>query len=115
MLIAIILAAWRRIRGADALVSQGITTIVIGQDGGSFSIDTIQSRMNKRPVSVNVATYTGHSTLRSKAMGAKSLYRTAKPEEIEKMKAELKTEMSKGSLGLATGLEYESAFFSNQG
>ena len=99
---------------ADALVSQGITTIVIGQDGGSFSIDTIQSRMNKRPVSVNVATYTGHSTLRSKAMGAKSLYRTAKPEEIEKMKAELKTEMSKGSLGLATGLEYESAFFSNR-
>ncbi len=100
--------------GADALVSQGITTIVIGQDGGSFPIDTIQSRMNKRPVSVNVATYTGHSTLRSKAMGAKSLYRTAKPEEIEKMKAELKTEMSKGSLGLATGLEYESAFFSNR-
>ena len=47
-------------------------------------------------------------------MGAKSLYRTAKPEEIEKMKAELKTEMSKGSLGLATGLEYESAFFSNR-
>ncbi|WP_298356313.1 serine hydrolase [Runella sp.] len=100
--------------GAEALVSQGITTIVIGQDGGSFPMDTLLSRMNKRPVSVNVATYTGHSTLRSKAMGAKSLYRTAKPEEIEKMKAELKTEMSKGSLGLATGLEYESAFFSNR-
>jgi N-acyl-D-amino-acid deacylase len=100
--------------GADALVSQGITTIVIGQDGGSYPIDTLQSRMNKRPVAVNVATYTGHSTLRSKAMGAKSLYRTAKPEEIEKMKAELKTEMNKGSLGLATGLEYESAFFSNR-
>ena len=100
--------------GADALVSQGITTIVIGQDGGSIPIDTIQIRMIKRPVSVNVATYTGHSTLRSKAMGAKSLYRTAKPEEIEKMKVELKTEMSKGSLGLATGLEYESAFFSNR-
>jgi N-acyl-D-aspartate/D-glutamate deacylase/CubicO group peptidase (beta-lactamase class C family) len=98
----------------EALVSQGITTIVIGQDGGSIPIDAIQSRMNKRPVAVNVATYTGHSTLRSKAMGAKSLYRTAKPEEIEKMKAELKTEMSKGSLGLATGLEYESAFFSNR-
>lgn len=100
--------------GADALVSQGITTIVVGQDGGSIPIDTIQSRMNKHPVAVNVATYTGHSTLRSKAMGAKSLYRTAKPEEIEKMKVELKAEMSKGSLGLATGLEYESAFFSNR-
>lgn len=99
---------------AEALVSQGITTIVIGQDGGSIPIDTIQSRMKKHPVAVNVATYTGHSTLRTKAMGAKSLFRTAKPEEIEKMKAELKSEMSKGSLGLATGLEYESAFFSNR-
>lgn len=100
--------------GADALVSQGITTIVIGQDGSSYPIDTIQNRMSQRPVAVNVATYTGHSTLRTKAMGAKSLFRTAKPEEIEKMKVELKTEMNKGSLGLATGLEYESAFFSNR-
>ena len=32
---------------AEALVSQGITTIVIGQDGGSIPIDTIQSRMKK--------------------------------------------------------------------
>ncbi|MFN8343914.1 MAG: serine hydrolase [Spirosomataceae bacterium] len=100
--------------GAEALVSQGITTIVIGQDGSSYPIDTIRNRMAKRPVAVNVATYTGHSTLRAKAMGAKSLFRTAKPEEIEKMKTELKTEMGKGSLGLATGLEYESAFFSNR-
>ncbi len=99
---------------AEALVSQGITTIVIGQDGGSIPIDTIQSRIKKRPVAVNVATYTGHSTLRAKAMGAKSLFRTAKSDEIEKMKAELRAEMSKGSLGLATGLEYESAFFSNR-
>ncbi|HAO48317.1 MAG TPA: serine hydrolase, partial [Runella sp.] len=30
------------------------------------------------------------------------------------MKRELNAEMEKGSLGLATGLEYESAFFSNR-
>ena len=70
--------------------------------------------MKQQPVAVNVATYTGHSTLRAKAMGAKSLFRTAKTDEIEKMKRELNAEMEKGSLGLATGLEYESAFFSNR-
>ncbi|WP_428665417.1 serine hydrolase [Runella sp.] len=99
---------------ASAAVSQGITTIVIGQDGGSIPMDTIQQFFKKRPVAINVATYTGHSTLRAKAMGAKSLYRTAKPEEVEKMKSMLNDEMKKGSLGLATGLEYESAFFSNR-
>ncbi|MFN8357769.1 MAG: serine hydrolase [Spirosomataceae bacterium] len=99
---------------ASAAVSQGITTIVIGQDGGSIPIDTIQAFFKKRPVAINVATYTGHSTLRAKAMGAKSLFRTAKPEEVEKMKIHLQSEMQKGSLGLATGLEYESAFFSNR-
>ena len=99
---------------AEALVSQGITTIVIGQDGSSYPIDTLQKRMKQQPVAVNVATYTGHSTLRAKEMGAKSLFRTAKTDEIEKMKLDLKAEMEKGSLGLATGLEYESAFFSNR-
>lgn len=94
--------------------SQGITTIVIGQDGSSYSIDTLQSFLKRRPVAVNIASYTGHSTLRAKVMGAKSLYRPAKAEEIEKMKVLLREEMQKGSLGLNTGLEYESAFFSNR-
>lgn len=97
-----------------AALNQGITTIVTGQDGGSTPMDTIQHFFKKRPVAINVATYTGHSTLRAKVMGAKSLYRTAKPEEVEKMKVLLRDEMKKGSLGLATGLEYESAFFSNR-
>lgn len=95
-------------------VSQGITTIVIGQDGGSYPMDTLKKFVKKRPVAVNIATYTGHSTLRSEIMGAKSLYRTAKPSEVDKMKVLLKKEFEKGSLGLATGLEYESAFFSNR-
>jgi N-acyl-D-amino-acid deacylase len=94
--------------------NQGITTIVIGQDGGSYPMDTIENFMKRRPIAVNIASYTGHSTLRGKAMGVKSLYRKAKLEEVEKMKGFLEEEMKKGSLGLNTGLEYESAFFSNK-
>ena len=94
--------------------NQGITTIVIGQDGGSYPMDTIENFIKSRPVAVNIASYTGHSTLRGKAMGVKSLYRKAKQEEVEKMKGFLEEEMKKGSLGLNTGLEYESAFFSNK-
>lgn len=94
--------------------SQGITTIIIGQDGGSYSMDSLQKFFNQRKVAVNIGSYTGHSTLRSKVMGAKSLYRTAKTNEIEQMKALLINELGKGSFGLNTGLEYESAFFSNR-
>ena len=100
----------------DALpvVSQGITTIVVGQDGGSTPMDTLQARLTRQPVAVNLASYTGHAMLRQKAMGINGLYRTAKPDEVTRMKALLRTEMSHGSLGLSTGLEYESAFFANR-
>ncbi|WP_083421783.1 serine hydrolase [Arsenicibacter rosenii] len=99
---------------AIAMVSQGITTIVIGQDGSSYPIDTLMKRMSSSPVAVNVATYTGHSTLRTHVMGSRGLYRTARPQEIDRMKALLRNDMQLGSLGLATGLEYESAFFSSR-
>ena len=94
-------------------VSQGITTIISGQDGGSEPVDSLRAFFEKRPVAINVGTYTGHSSLRRKAMGT-NLFRTAKPEEVEKMKTALAEELAKGSLGLSTGLEYEAAFFSNR-
>jgi len=47
-------------------------------------------------------------------LGDHDLFRTALPAEVEKMKVLLKKEMEKGSLGLSTGLEYESAFFCNR-
>ena len=95
-------------------VSQGVTTIVIGQDGGSYSMDTLQNFIKKTPVAVNIASFTGHSTIRTQVLGARSLFRTAKPSELEQMKKLLQQELEKGSLGLNTGLEYESAFFSNR-
>ncbi|GAB4024185.1 serine hydrolase [Spirosoma koreense] len=100
----------------DALpaLSQGITTIVVGQDGGGVPFDTVQARLKQQPVAVNMASYTGHAMLRQRVMGTNGLYRTAKPDEIDRMKTLLRTELKNGSLGLSTGLEYESAFFSNR-
>ncbi len=92
--------------------SQGITTIVIGQDGSSYLIDTIRAQLKKNPVAVNVATYTGHTTLREQVMG-NDLLRPATENETIRMQAILASEMKKGSLGLAPGLEYEDAFYSS--
>lgn len=99
---------------ALAAVSQGVTTIVAGQDGDSYPIDTLIASIKQTPPAINVATYTGQTTLREATMGEKNLNRTATPEELEKMKTLLKAEMEKGSLGLSTGLEYAGAYFSSR-
>lgn len=94
--------------------NQGITTIVIGQDGSGYPMDSLEKDMKQKPVVANVASYTGHSTLREEVMGENNVLRKASQEEVDKMKIILANELSKGSLGLSTGLEYEQAFYSTR-
>jgi N-acyl-D-aspartate/D-glutamate deacylase len=94
--------------------SQGITTIVIGQDGNGYPMDSLTKWMQTKPVVSNVATYTGQSSLREIAMGENDLYRNATAKEIDQMKSILASELEKGSLGLSTGLEYEASFYSSK-
>ena len=98
---------------AVAATSQGITTIVTGQDGGSYPVDTLKQRMKDRPVSINIATYTGHASLREMVM-KNNLLRAATAAEIGAMQQLLANDIKKGSLGLSTGLEYEEGFYSTK-
>ena len=96
-----------------AVVSQGITTIVVGQDGGSeHPLRTFFERLAATPVSVNVASYAGHGTLRSRVMGD-DFKRTATPAEVAKMADLLRAEMEAGALGLSSGLEYDPGIYSS--
>lgn len=99
---------------AVATNNQGITTIVIGQDGSSYPVDSLRNWMTRRKAAVNVATYTGHTTIRQQVMGEKQLLRAGTQAEIVRMQQLLADEIKKGSLGLSTGLEYEPAFFSSK-
>ena len=99
---------------ALADISQGITTIVSGQDGYGSYVDSIKKGIERIPVAINVATYTGHTALREQAMGEGQLNRPATDAELEKMKQLLSGELAKGSLGLSTGLEYQGAYFSSR-
>ena len=57
-------------RTALAAVSQGITTIVVGQDGwSSFPLADWFAQREQRPAAVNVASYVGHGRLRDAIMG----------------------------------------------
>lgn len=94
--------------------SQGITTIVIGQDGNGYLMDSLSNWMREKPVVANVANYAGQSSLREMVMGENDLYRSATPIEIDKMKSILSSELKKGAFGLSTGLEYEASFYSSK-
>src|SRR4051812_6113824 len=99
-------------RDAVAMVSQGVTTIVVGQDGGGSNLAAMFSRLDRQPAAVNVASYAGHGAMRSAVMG-KDFARHATAAEIERMKALVTIEMDAGALGLSTGLEYDPGIYSS--
>ena len=95
-----------------AMVSQGVTTIVVGQDGGGADLADLFARLEKQPVSVNVASYAGHGPIRRRVLG-QEFARRATADEVERMKALVKIEMDAGALGLSTGLEYDPGIYSS--
>ncbi|HXG54169.1 MAG TPA: D-aminoacylase [Vicinamibacterales bacterium] len=102
-------------RDVLAALSQGITTIVVGQDGGSsYPLSGFFGRLNATPVSVNVASYAGHGTVRRRVMGS-DFKRVATAAEVAKMEALLREEMQAGALGLSSGLEYDPGIYSAPG
>jgi len=100
-------------RGAEAAVNQGITTVVVGQDGGShYPLADYFGQAEATPPTINLASFTGHASLRRRVMGD-DLGRPATQAETDSMAVLLRTDMEGGSLGLSTGLEYTPAFNSS--
>jgi len=114
-------------------LSQGVTTVVVGNCGISaaparlhhglpdpmnllgerdaFRYPTFASyveAVTAAQPAVNVAALVGHTTLRNNHMN--SLDRAATAEQIGSMRAELRDALQQGALGLSTGLAYLSAF-----
>lgn len=93
------------------LAAQGVTTIVVGQDGESaLPIGAYFDQLTRSPLAVNVASYTGHGSLRARAMG-QDYKRPATPAEMAAMSADLARDLRAGSLGLSTGLEYDPGIY----
>lgn len=99
---------------AVAAVSQGITTVVVGNDGGSpLPLADFFARLGSEPAAINVAAYSGHGTLRYEVMGD-DFRRPASDEEIARMRVLLEADLDAGALGLATGLEYDPGIYSER-
>ncbi len=93
-------------------VSQGITTAIVGQDGGShFPLREYFKRLEDDPVAINLASFVGHGSIRLEVMGD-DFRRAATPTEIDSMRELLQEELAAGALGLSTGLEYDPGIYS---
>ena len=97
---------------AHGAVSQGITTIVGGQDGSSrLPLEEFFAELEARPVPLNVASYVGHGSIRRRVMGD-GFRRAATAAEIDSMRVLVRAGMTAGALGLSTGLEYDPGIYS---
>ncbi len=66
-------------------LTQGITTVFIGQDGSSFHpISDLVNELKNKPKSINIASYSGHNTIRDIVMKS-DFKREANSEEIQIM------------------------------
>ncbi|HEV7704928.1 MAG TPA: D-aminoacylase [Gemmatimonadaceae bacterium] len=100
-------------RDALADVSQGITTVIVGQDGGSeYPLADFFAHVQREPSALNVASYVGHGTVRDLVLG-KDYKRVATPAEVLKMQVLVDQEMRSGALGLSSGLEYDPGIYSD--
>jgi N-acyl-D-amino-acid deacylase len=92
---------------ASSQVSQGITTLAVGPDGGSpWPIGDYLAARERKPAAVNLLAFVGHATVRQRVMGS-DFKRPATDKEINEMSRLVELGMREGAFGLSTGLEYD--------
>lgn len=84
---------------------QGVTTVVTGNDGGGpTNITATLDRWQQQGVGTNVALLVGFGSVREQVLGRADVAPTA--EQLDKMRALVRTAMQEGAFGLSSGLFY---------
>lgn len=85
-------------------LAQGVTTVVIGNDGGGpFEVAAARQRLSAG-LGVNTVFLVGHGTIRRQVMGMADRAPTAG--ELDSMRTLVVKGMREGAIGLSTGLYY---------
>ncbi len=84
---------------------QGITTVVVGADGGgSPDVSDTLAGWEASGIGVNALTYVGHGTVRRRVLGEEN--RAPSDEELEAMRGLVRQGLEQGAFGLSSGLFY---------
>jgi N-acyl-D-amino-acid deacylase len=111
---------------SESVIRQGVTTIVVGQDGGSrfpsrrtgddeggyASYAALGAALDRLPSSVNVASMIGLGTIRGIVVGADD--RPATPDELQRMLTMVRDAIASGACGASSGLEYTPGAFASR-
>jgi N-acyl-D-amino-acid deacylase len=93
-------------RAAPNLVTQGITTVVVNQDGSSpWPVKEQRDRLLRQGIGPNAILLVGLGTIRTMVMGSDHR-RPATRAEIDRMRGLVAQGMEDGAFGLSAGLEY---------
>lgn len=107
----------------ESVVRQGVTTIIVGQDGGSraprakeeaepedlSTFAEVFAAIDQLPPSVNVATMIGLGSVRAAVVGEDD--RPATDDEMRRMVALVEQALAQGACGASSGLEYTPGAF----
>ncbi|MFN8004693.1 MAG: amidohydrolase family protein, partial [Acidobacteriota bacterium] len=93
---------------AESMVRQGVTTMIFGEGGSAAPSDkwkdfaSYYAELLRRGISTNIGSYIGSSTVWTTVHGSKAGPATA--EELNRMRAVVRTAMEQGALGVASSL-----------
>lgn len=98
---------------AESVIRQGITTVVVGADGGSQTdLGEYFRSLEELQPAINVASMIGLGSVRGGVVGADD--RPATPQELQRMRTLVKRALSDGACGASSGLEYTPGAFASE-
>ncbi|MCA9739541.1 MAG: D-aminoacylase, partial [Gemmatimonadetes bacterium] len=97
-------------RDGKPFLFQGITTVVLGLDGGGDPDVAGQlERWHRNGIGTNAADFVGHGAVRRAVLGMEA--RAPDDDELERMKALVRQGMEGGAFGLSSGLFYTPGYY----
>ena len=96
----------------DGYLTQGVTTVVSGNDGqGPSDIAGALRAADARGVGPNFGLFTGHGSIRAEILGREN--RPPSEVELDQMRALTRTAIQDGAFGLSAGLYYAPASYAS--
>ena len=92
-------------------IYQGVSTVVIGNDGGVGRVGDIVENLSSREMGTNVGIFAGHASIRREVLGDSDSQPNSA--ELQTMMDALAEDMAAGALGLSTGLFYAPGSFAS--
>jgi N-acyl-D-amino-acid deacylase len=99
---------------AESKIRQGVTTEILGMDGGSYEPAVFAqelSKLEEKGIALNAGSFVGQGTVRGLVLGMSD--RAATKDEIERMRTLARSAFAEGALGISSGLEYTPGGFAS--